>query len=150
MAVPDRTAVVDASVAVKLVIDEPLSDRATRLYDDSVSSDRPLNAPSILRNEVTNAVYRRYRRNDLTEASADLAVSRFAAFRFAVLAPSNLVVEAYAFAKRHRLGAIYDSLYVVLARDLGADLWTDDQKLLNAVAGTAPWVRWIGHYPDGG
>ena len=67
-----------------------------------------------------------------------------------MLSPPDLPQEAYAFAKRHRLGAIYDSLYVVLARDLGAVLWTDDQSLLNALGSAAPWVRWLGDYPAAG
>jgi predicted nucleic acid-binding protein len=149
-ATTSRVSVVDASVAVKLVLDEPLSEQAHRLYAASVRRGRRLLAPSLLPNEVTNAIYRRLRRGDLSEASADDAIARFARSRFQLLAPADLAQKAYAFAKRHQLGAIYDSLHVVLARDLGADLWTDDRTLLNGLAAAAPWVRWIGDYPPAG
>ncbi len=36
-----------------------------------------------------------------------------------------------------------DSLYVVLAQILGADLWIADRRLLAAVGPIAPWVRFI-------
>ena len=41
----------------------------------------------------------------------------------------------------------YDSVYVVLADMLEAELWTDDRRLLNSVEGVAHAVRWVGDYP---
>ena len=73
-------------------------------------------------------------------------MARFERLRYRLLAPPGLTRQAYAFAKRHRLGAIYDALYVVLAQYLGADLWTDDVALINSVGPATPWVRWIGSY----
>lgn len=146
---PPLPTVTDASVAVKWLIDEPRADLAVQLYDDASASGHVIVAPALLSNEVVNAVFRQWRRGEILEEEADAAVARFTTLNVRLLAPPQLVPEAYRFAKLHRLGAIYDSLYVVLARDLGGDLWTDDHKLLNAVARSAPWVRWIGHYPDG-
>jgi predicted nucleic acid-binding protein len=140
-------AVVDASVAVKWLVVEERSPLAERLYTHSYASGRPLVAPPLFRNEVVNALYRRLRRTLLQESRADAMVTRFFDFDVQVRDLPGLLQEAYAFAKRHEFGAIYDSLYVVLARDLGTLLWTDDRKLINAVASAAPWVRWIGDYP---
>lgn len=142
------TVVVDASVAVKWVVVEPYSDLAERLYNESFAANRLPVAPTLLPNEVTNAVYRQLRRGNLTEQTADAALARFARLRYRLLAPPGLTGQAYSFAKRHQLGAIYDALYVVLARHLGSDLWTDDRRLLNALGPAAPWVRWIGDYPE--
>lgn len=33
-----------------------------------------------------------------------------------------------------------------LAQTPGCDLWTDDRRLLGALGGTLPFVRWIGDY----
>ncbi len=142
--------VVDASVAVKWVLGEAFSDRALMLYGTGVRSGQPLLAPIILPNEVANAVYQQLRRGRITESEADAAVSRFSGYAVDLLSPPGLVEQAYAFAKRHQLGAIDDSLYVVLARELGADLWTDDRALLTRLAAAAPWVRWIGDHPPAG
>jgi len=139
--------VVDASVVVKLVLDEPRSDLARRLYEQSVDTGQRLVAPTILPNEVINAVYRQLRRGGLAEARADAAVAQFLDLAVNLLAPPDLARAAYAYAKLHHLGVIYVALYVVLARDLGADFWTDDQRLLNTLRSSAPWVRWIGDYP---
>jgi predicted nucleic acid-binding protein len=144
-----RPVVVDASVAVKWVLVESLSDRAERLYEDCFQAQRPPMAPALLPNEVINAIYRQLHRGGLAERDADAAVARFARLSVWLLAPSGLPEDAYAFAKRHQLGAIYDALYVVLAQRLGAELWTDDLGLLSSVGTAAPWVRWIGDYPDG-
>ena len=143
---------VDASVAVKWLFEEPQSDSAERLYTDSLAVGRPLLAPSLFPNEVTNAIYRQLRRGRIEESRADEAIARFDDFGQDVrlLDVPGLTREAYAFAKRHQLGAIYDSLYVVLARDLDADLWTDDRALLSRLAAAAPCVRWIGDYPPTG
>ena len=146
---PSHPVVVDASVAVKWVVAEPLSDMAELLYDTCLASGLPLIAPSLLPNEVTNAIYRQMRRGLLRELWADAAVTQFFGLNVQLLDPPGLTMEAYAFAKVHQLGAIYDSLYIVLAQRLQATCWTDDQTLLNNIGGIAPWVRWIGDYPGG-
>lgn len=139
-------AVVDASVAVKWVVVEEHARLAVRPYAQSLASGRPLAVPPLFRNEVVTARNRRLRRNLLREAQADALVARFFAFDVDSRGVPALVREAHGFAKHHQLGAVYDSLYVVLARDLGLTPWTDDRKLVNAVASTAPWVRRIGDY----
>ena len=149
---PLRPAVVDASVAVKWVLDEAYADLAVGLYARSVLAKRPLLAPVFLPNEVTNAIFRQYRRDRISEIRADAAVARFfeLSLDLQFVNPLSLAQRAYTAAKRHRLGAIYDSLYVVLAEEMVADLWTDDRHLVIAVALAAPWVRWIGDYPAAG
>ena len=47
---------------------------------------------------------------------------------------------------------MYDGFYVVLARRLGTELWTDDRWLIRGLLTLpdfASYVRWIGDYPDG-
>lgn len=137
----------DASTAVKLVLREEYTDSALALYDDAASRRRPVFAPSLLPNEVTNAIYRQLRRSRLTGIEAEEAVARFFALSFVLRSPADRPQRAFTFARTHNLPSIYDSLYVVLAQDLGGELWTADQRLLNALGGAAPWVRWIGDYP---
>jgi len=128
--------VVDASVAIKWVPEEPFTDQASALFDDALARHQLPQAPPHLPGEVVNAIYRRTRRTSVTAIPPDearLAVSHFLRLPIAVVAPQ-------------RLASIYDGLYVALAKIVGADLWTADERLLNAVRTFAPWVRWIGEY----
>jgi predicted nucleic acid-binding protein len=140
-------AVIDASVAIKLVIEEEFSDRAAALVADN--SGDVLVGPMHLASEVTNAIYQRLRRADgsLTEYEAHAALEQFLEYGIQFLTPPELYPRALTFARAHGLRAVYDSLYVILAQAVGMELWTDDRRLLMAVGPVAPWVRWIGEYP---
>lgn len=138
--------VVDASVAVKWVIEEDYSAQADELLRSASRNRTRIVGPPLLRIEVTNAIFQRRRRGDLTLAEADDAVARFLGIDLDIETPPDLIPRAYAFARDHQLKSIYDCLYAVLAEHLAAELWTADRRLFDAVAAVAPWVRWIGDY----
>lgn len=142
---------VDASVGMKWVVAEELRWQALALLQESLRARRPIVVPPHCTGEVTNAIYQRYRTADpakqLSLSAVEQAVSDFLAYPLEVTTPPDLYREALSFASIHRLPSIYDSLYVVLARQLGVELWTADQRLLNVLGSNAPWVRFIGDYP---
>lgn len=163
--------VIDASVVVKRVLDEEFTDRVRVLFDHCVHARRPILGPPHLIIEVTNAVYQRLRRRDITSAEAEEALAQFLNLPIQIMLPEGvyqklggggrirdarfsvplrvpgLYHRAVTFAKTYHLQSVYDSLYVVLAQILQTELWTDDRTLLNALGTAAPWVRWIGDYP---
>lgn len=59
----------------------------------------------------------------------------------------DLYDRALVIADRYNLPAAYDAIYVALAMIRGENLWTDDHRLLNALGGRLPFVKWIGDYP---
>ncbi len=144
----NQIVVVDASAAIKWVVEE-FSEQAEALLNDAATS--AIVGPPALITEVANALFQRARRRDpatrLTVDEAQAALDRFLALGIQLLSSDALYQEAFAFARQHRLPDIYDTLYVVLAQRLGAQLWTDDRRLLDAVRALAPWVRWIKDYP---
>ncbi len=143
--------VVDASVALKWVLDEEFTDKARALFSDSRRVRRPLYCPPNLLNEVANALYQRLRRRTITSDEAEQALQDFFSWPpVQVVSLPGLYQGAFEFARDNRLPDIYDGLYVVLAQRLNAILWTDDRRLLNAVRIVAPWVRWIGDYQPSG
>ncbi len=144
-------AVLDASVALKLVLAETHSDRAEALVTAALRARQALYGPPSLPLEVLSALYQRARRRDPTTAitfeQAEQCLADFLAIPIDIESPSDLYPRTFAFARAHGLARTYDAVYVVLAQSLGVDLWTDDQSLLNALGSAAPWVRWIGDYP---
>ena len=143
--------VVDASLAVKWVVDEPDSDRALKLEADAALARRPLLSAPHFPGEVANAIYQRVRSNDpskhLDIAGAEESLVRFLAYPIELVSPSDLTHHAFTFAHAHGLVSVYDALYVVLARLLSVELWTAYGRLLTQLAGRAPWVRPLRDYP---
>lgn len=105
---------VDASVAVKWVIDEPHSDRALKLWADSITARRPVISAPHFPGEVTNAVYQRVRATDpskhLDLRDAEAAIRGFLAYPVALADPADLYLQAFEFAAAHGLPSIYDAL----------------------------------------
>ncbi|MBI4505055.1 MAG: type II toxin-antitoxin system VapC family toxin [Chloroflexi bacterium] len=138
--------VVDASVAMKWLVLEEFTEHAQALLDDVQCAEQVLLAPPHFHSEVLNALFQRVRRGDMTAAKADEALAYFLDVPIRAHGEEVLYAPAFAFARSHGLRSVHDSLYVVLAQMVGADLWTDDRTLLKSVGTAAPWVRWIGAY----
>jgi predicted nucleic acid-binding protein len=145
----NQITVVDASVAIKWVVQEEFSAEAEALLDDAPTSS--IVGPPALLIEVANALYQRTRRSDpqtrLSMAQAEAALARFLGFGIRLAIAEELYQQAFAFARDRGLPNLYDSMYVVLAQQFSSTLWTDDRKLLDVTWRVAPWVRWIKDYP---
>ena len=119
---------IDASAALKLVLDEEGSDRAREI----VAGDEPLIAPDFLTLEASNVLSVMVRRGLMTttEAQASLAVLNSAPI---TRLPSNPhFPEAYRLAVELQRSA-YDSLYLALALAENATLVTADRRFAEAV-----------------
>ncbi len=133
--------VVDASVAVKWLVSEPLSDEALAV----LAGPGPLIAPDLLVPEVANVLWKKVRRGELTEA---MALERFEALSkmgLEILPTESITGRALALAVRASR-TVYDALYVVLAEEHGCQFVTADEKLVNALRQTPDGKRtvWLG------
>jgi predicted nucleic acid-binding protein len=137
---------VDASVAVKWILAEPLSDLADALYAWAAREGEQIFAPPLLPYEVANVPRQRMIREARPLIEAERLVAGFLAFRLDLLAPTDLHRKALALADACGLPAIYVAHYLALAQRLGCDLWTDDQELLRRVRGHLRFVRWLGDF----
>lgn len=137
---------VDASVAVKWLFPEEDSDRALTLLTRHLNDDQPIIAPPILWSEVTNAIRQRMRRANLSSARAIDVLDQFLALPLTPLTPDALYRGALQLASEHNLAAVYDAQYVVLARGQSCELWTADQRLVQQLQPTLPFVRAIGEF----
>lgn len=123
------TVVVDASVAVKWVIPEVLSDRADALRS---RADRLL-APDFLLLEATNALWKKLIRREISAREAARALDLLLSSPLDLRPSAPLLSRALTLARR--LGhPVYDCLYVALAQVEGAALVTADRRLLAATA----------------
>src|SRR3990172_13414335 len=122
---------VDASLAVKLVFSEQYTGHTAALFDLWARSGYHPLAPPLVVEELTNSVYKRLTREDM---SLDDALSALAALLALDIELQDVVpAHALSLAHEHRLSAAYDGFYLALAQDQGCELWTADERLFNTV-----------------
>jgi predicted nucleic acid-binding protein len=140
-----QPAVIDASVALKWVLDDEQDvQHALALRDDFLARGRvQLFAPSLYLYEVVNGITTAITRQRLEHAKGKDLLQSLLLTEIALRVPS--IDRMYEIALDYGLSA-YDSSYVSLAEALGGDLWTADRQLYDAVRKKLPWVRWIGDY----
>jgi len=136
--------VVDASVAAKWFLDEHDSEAAISL----LTSATALVAPEIILVEVTNVVWKKWRRGEVQRHHLHVP-ARWLETGLPRLVPIRDILD-----KAIRLTAeldhpIYDCLYLALASDLDFQLITADRRLQARTAGTrlAPLVRTLADIP---
>lgn len=138
--------VLDASVAMKLVMVEERTPEARALLTERNEAGAAIFVPPHFHGEVANALHQQIRRNVLQPIEALIALDQVVGMRFDIHTFDAMAHRALEFASQHHLASVYDALYLVLALQLDAEFWTDDQRLLRALGGTFPNARWIGDY----
>lgn len=133
--------VVDASVGVKLFIDEPFSDIAHALFE-KLTEDPPaeLFVPDLFYIECTNILLKYMRRfgRSLEDSRADLADLNLLAIKSAPTL--DLMEDALVLANERNLSA-YDACYAILARRLDIPLITADEPMAKVI----DWEIWLGN-----
>ena len=126
------TVVVDASLALKWVLDEEYTAEALTLRDRWQREAELILAPPIFRSEVTNVLYRRARRGELTYPEAqELLEALLPAVSTSEL--PGLHGRALEVAGELSLSSTYDALYMALAEAEGCEFWTADLKFVRSV-----------------
>jgi predicted nucleic acid-binding protein len=127
--------VVDASVAIKKFIIEPLTPKVDQLFDHLNDPNSRLYIPDLFYIECTNIVWKYIRAGlyDSAEAQANLADLKF--LRFTSTPTVDLMIEAIAISVAHGISA-YDACYVALSRQNNVPLLTQDQRLVNTLRDT--------------
>ena len=137
------TLVVDASLALKWVVEEEYSNEALGLWDRWQADVEELVAPPIFRPEIANALHQKVRRGEVGRPEAAEGLERLVS-TVAIDEPTGLYRRAMDLAAAFKLGAVYDSLYVALAELERCEMWTADRRLVNGIQGEFPQVRWVG------
>ena len=139
--------VVDASVGIKLFLDEPLSDRADALFDH-LADDPParFHVPDLFFIECTNILWKYARYHGYPPDNARQDVTDLSGLGLAAVPTQELIDAALQLALDRGITA-YDASYVVLAHRLDLPLVTADKPLARRLASSEFDVRWLGDWP---
>jgi predicted nucleic acid-binding protein len=134
--------VLDASVGIKLFIEEEFSDKVQRLFPKLAEDPQTeIHVPDLFYIECANILLkytRRYKR-PLEDSLDD--IKDLNKLTLKSTSTAELIEESLALASEKNLTA-YDACYAVLARRLKLPLITADAPLAKAV----DWAVWIGDF----
>jgi predicted nucleic acid-binding protein len=134
--------IVDASVAIKWVSNEELSDQAEALLSTGVD----IFAPTLVGAEVGNAIWRKCKAGEMPPHLAKDAIRRIIDAYDHLVDDTSLLIGAVELALE--LGhPLYDCLYLSLARQRQILVVTADARFLNRVA-RSPYAHQIVHLSD--
>ena len=135
--------VVDASVAVKLYLAEPLATEAATLFGLLTDPVNVFHVPDLFYVECANIFWKYVQRRLATATQATGSLTSLKALPLQHTPTVDLVDEALTLAVAHGITA-YDACYVALAQRRSLPLLTADQKLQQKLATTGLPVTWLG------
>ena len=148
--VASGSVVVDASVAVKWLLEEDDSDIAHALLRSWESQGVVYVAPCLIAFEVANALHRRVALGELPIRDCAHMIGTLLNSQLELHHAPGLHGAALRLANRLGQRASYDAHYLALADTLGCDLWTADRQFYRAARPTARNIRWIREHAAGG
>ena len=138
--------VVDASVAVKAVVEEDYTREARTLVRSWQTAGLPMMAPDFMASEFATALRKKIAEGILTNEDAKRLLTGLyqSGIDFRPSRPLHDRAIDLAVELNQRLA--YDSHYLALAESLNCDFWTADEPFYRAARNTYPQVQWIGSY----
>ncbi len=133
---------IDANLIIRLIAD-PRDSAVQHLWEQWDDEGRQLVAPTLLYYEVTNALYQYQKLGLMSTIAVQLALKAAFALPVRLHGDAGLHRRALRLAERFSLPATYDAHYLALAEQLGAELWTADRRLAQAVQGSLAWVHFL-------
>jgi predicted nucleic acid-binding protein len=137
----------DASLALKLVLEEPDSEMARSLWARWDAEQTAIIGPSLWAYEVTSVVRNRTRRGLLPADEEEAVFATLHRLPIQLLRPSGLHRRAHELARRFDRPSTYDAHYLALAEMADCPFWTADERLHNRVCAELPWVRRLSDFP---
>ena len=141
--------VVDASLAVKWLVNEVHSDTAYTLARSWARHGTQPVAPYLMPVEVTNALHRRVVRKEITVEEAMRLLDALLASGIELREPPGIHTAALELAEQLRQDAAYDAHYLALAEMIDCELWTADERFYRAAARSFDHVKWLGSFFGG-
>jgi predicted nucleic acid-binding protein len=137
--------VVDASVAIKWFVPEPLSDEADRL----LGGGDALFAPDLLLLEFGNTIWKKVRLGGLARGDGDAALAALRNGPVGLVATTPLVERALHLA--HKIEhSLHDCVYLAAAKAVVATVATADRRFFDRCSQSSVRSRiaWIADWPS--
>ncbi|MEH2199567.1 type II toxin-antitoxin system VapC family toxin [Nostoc sp.] len=131
MTIPLRC-VVDASVAVKQFIPDPLTAKVNQLFAHLTYPQIEIFVPDLFYIECANVLWKYARAGSYNVSLIQGNLANLKAFPLRVVSTADLMADAVAIALNYGISA-YDGSYVALSQQAGATLLTLDSKLVKAL-----------------
>ena len=138
--------VVDASLAVKVVVPEQFSDRAKALVLYWEMQGVELVTPEFMALKFASAIRKKIHEGLLTSEDAKRLMLELYQSGIDFRRSRPLHSQAIDLAVELNQRLAYDCHYLALAESLGCDFWTADQPFYRAARNSHARVRWIGNY----
>jgi predicted nucleic acid-binding protein len=132
--------VVDASLALKWIEQEPYSAEASALLENWRLRHCRLLAPALFAYEATNAIAKRVKRAQLTLEAAKQRLAALLENGPALEQDTAIHLRALEIMERFALPSAYDAHYLALAETRQCECWTADERLWNTVKKELSWV----------
>ena len=128
--------IVDASIVVQLLVSETHTAETKALFA-SIEDRNKLIVPEFGLLECTNVLWKHVRFHGLQQTDAEQQIQILVALNVVVAPVIGLMPRTLEIGLKHQL-AIYDSVYITLAEQLGYPLITDDSR--QAIAASAEGI----------
>jgi predicted nucleic acid-binding protein len=138
--------VLDASVALRVVLPSALTPKAIQLRDEFERSVHELIALSIFSGEIASALTKAECQKLIAVGDAQIHFANLIAWAPALTPYESLTGRAIDLSSKTRCG-FYDCLYIALAEREGCEMVTADEKLLKAVQLKMPFVISLASLP---
>ena len=144
--------VVDANLAVALVLPLTYSETVARQWQVWQADRAELYAPELWEYEVVSALRKAkfvglidaQRMRNMLGQMLSLGVA-------CIPADSALHLAALDWSERLGQPVAYDGQYLALAESLGATFWTADKRMFDSQRGARlPWLHWVGEVSESG
>jgi len=138
----NSTACVDASIVIKLVVEEPGSDLADALWAQWIQQDVQIVAPALLRYEITAVLRKKVYRGQLSKEIANMALTAALDLKGIEYIDSPVLhLRALELASQFGLPTAYDAHYLALAEQQNCEFWTADVRLTQRISQALPYLR---------
>lgn len=140
--IPERLCI-DASLVLNFILQDERNAVIDELWRQWIAQGIELIGPALLYSEVISAIRLRAARGRLRDEREELVLQSFLALGVQRIDRAEIYPLAWELARRYRLHRVYDTTYLALAELEELEFWTGDERLVNALAGREPRVRWL-------